>query len=173
MKSFDPVSNVISEDGEVIATYDPLTFSVEAPKALHHKTQTAITKLLEDDFALEVRDFITEKVELTDTTTPTLEQVTKARDILSGSKIPQGGRMMWDGEKIIGDIPPCPPSHPAMGDKTPEVIEWHRQYSTPEDFERKYRNRVLPDYDDTLENAERGLPDDEDEENNEPPKVIS
>lgn len=36
-----------------------------------------------------------------------------------------------------------PPSDPAMGDKTPEVMEWYRLHQ-PEEYVRRYENRVTP-----------------------------
>ncbi|HSJ02827.1 MAG: hypothetical protein ACAI34_20235 [Verrucomicrobium sp.] len=40
-------------------------------------------------------------------------------------------------------IPPCPEGHPAMGDKTPEVMRWWQTHF-PEEFEERYGHRVHP-----------------------------
>jgi hypothetical protein len=36
-------------------------------------------------------------------------------------------------------IPPCPPSDPSMGDKTPEVIRWWHTHH-PEEAAKRYEN---------------------------------
>jgi hypothetical protein len=68
---------------------------------------------------------------------------------------------------------PCPvPRDPAMGDKTPEVMAWYKEYQ-PEEFMRRYGNRVCPEVDEgvgggVMENDDEGGPvsdfEDEDDE---------
>lgn len=73
----------------------------------------------------------------------------------------------------IVEIPPCPPSHPAMGDKTPEVIAWFKANHSEAEFEKRYGNRVIPELGDSTENQERDLPEEEEEANVKTPQVIS
>lgn len=39
-----------------------------------------------------------------------------------------------------GKIPPCPPSNPRLGDKTPEVVAWWFKYN-PKEAEERYQGR--------------------------------
>lgn len=41
------------------------------------------------------------------------------------------------GDTENANIPPCPPADPLMGDKTPAVVEWYRDYK-PEEFQSRY-----------------------------------
>lgn len=56
----------------------------------------------------------------------------------------RGAAENGDGVSEVGVVP-CPVLRdPAMGDKTPEVMAWYREYQ-PEEFKRRYGNRVCPE----------------------------
>jgi hypothetical protein len=43
-----------------------------------------------------------------------------------------------------GTIPPPPPTHEALGSRTPALVQWVKAHLSPEDFAAAYRNRKLP-----------------------------
>lgn len=49
-----------------------------------------------------------------------------------------------------GTIPKPPPTHEALGSRTPAFVQWVKTYLSPEDFEAAYRGRKLP----TIEEVE-------------------
>jgi hypothetical protein len=51
----------------------------------------------------------------------------------------------------------CPvPTDPAMGDKTPGVMAWYRE-NRPEEYKRRYGNRVCPVVDDEAVRMRKGV----------------
>lgn len=59
------------------------------------------------------------------------------QEILKEPK-PDSGTI-WHG-KPNSDAPPMPAMEPDMGDKTPAVVEWYRDY-WPEEYARRYKDR--------------------------------
>jgi hypothetical protein len=53
------------------------------------------------------------------------------------------GTRATKGTGKAAEIPPCPPGDPAMGDKTPAVMAWYKEYH-PEEYERRYAGRTVP-----------------------------
>lgn len=49
-----------------------------------------------------------------------------------------------------GAIPKPPPTHEALGSRTPAFVQWVKAHLSPEDFEAAYRGRKLP----TIEEVE-------------------
>ena len=49
-----------------------------------------------------------------------------------------------------GTIPKPPPTHEALGSRTPALVQWVKAHLSPEDFAAAYRNRKLP----TIEEVE-------------------
>ncbi|RBP37002.1 hypothetical protein DES53_115143 [Roseimicrobium gellanilyticum] len=87
--------------------------------------------------------------------------MTKAKIITKGkkrkgvggvAKRPVDGRAVQVSPEAVDEVGvlPCPvPTDPAMGDKTPEVMAWYREHR-PEEFRRRYGNRVCPEVDDVV-----------------------
>jgi hypothetical protein len=70
------------------------------------------------------------------------DEVTLAGDV--------DGALEYRGRGGMVEVLPCPiPTDPAMGDKTPEVMAWYREHR-PEEFERRYGNRVCPEVDEVV-----------------------
>ncbi|QIF01933.1 hypothetical protein [Roseimicrobium sp. ORNL1] len=68
--------------------------------------------------------------------------------VTARSAVVKGKAAVEDGEEVaLVSVVPCPfPTDPAKGDKTPEVMAWYREYQ-PEEFKRRYGNRVCPEVD--------------------------
>jgi hypothetical protein len=81
--------------------------------------------------------------------TKTITKGKKRKGVGAVAKRPVGGRVAHELQEPadeVGELP-CPvTADPAMGDKTPGVMAWYREYR-PEEFKRRYGNRVCPDVD--------------------------
>lgn len=65
---------------------------------------------------------------------------------LTDEKVESLGQEMYENAEIVTEQHPaiCPiPTDPAMGDKTPEVMDWYREHA-PEEYTIRYSNRVTP-----------------------------
>ena len=63
-----------------------------------------------------------------------------------GDLMPSEPRTIADLHALAekGTIPPPPPTHEALGSRTPAFVQWVKAHLSPEDFAAAYRGRKLP-----------------------------
>ena len=130
MFTYKKDTHEISRDGKPIGIFDPATGTVGTVEALAPVLKGQLKKLLEAE-GCEVKSFAL----ATDSEAEGKEGVSGEG---STPTLPPGDTAPPPASSAPA-IPACPPCDPAMGDKTPAVVEWYRDHA-PEEFKRRYGN---------------------------------
>jgi hypothetical protein len=108
-------------EGKEIAKFDASLNAVITAAPLHHKIKSAISRIIE----------------------PNPQYIVQAGEATQPAPI-VAGPVALDAKPTASDLDPAPAQDPALGDKTPDYIEWYRLNHSPEEFAEKYGKRRIP-----------------------------
>lgn len=138
------INGAVTKDGEAIGkiTGDTCTSFVAIPSVI----RGAINKEMGRKLTYVTEDGIADKTDTLDANGEPPAPKPKKHGI---DRLMQGVK--------DGKIPAPPPTHPHMGDKTPEYVAWFKTHATDEEWSHKYGNRQLPTFADHIAGEKKKL----------------